>query len=133
MSKKVLNEEIHRIKDMMKKINESRFFDDKGEFLGGPDPSQEGGNGGLEYFGEEVDAFMNDNFPEMTDNLNYDYSSYKDRHGDFVMTIGIKTKDGSELSDEFRQAVHDAFNVSDEDEGYIQVSQTHAGPELDFE
>ncbi len=129
MDKKLLNEEINKIKDMMKKINEGRFFDDSGEFLGGPDPSQE--DGGYEYFGEEVDAFVNDGFPEMSDNLDYDYSYGKDKYGDHETRIKIKTKDGSELSNEFRQAVHDSFNVGDEDEDYIVVVKSYSGPDFD--
>lgn len=53
--KKQLNEEISRIKNMMKKINEGRFFDDKGEFLGGPDPSWEDDDDD-DYSGEESDG-----------------------------------------------------------------------------
>lgn len=131
MKNKLLNEELRRIKDMMKKINESRFFDDSGEFLGGPNPADE--EGGDEYFGEEVDAFVNNNFPEMNNNLDYDYSYVKDRYGDQQTRIKITTKDGSELSNEFREAVHDKFNVYDEYYDYIEVVRSYSGPDFDMD
>lgn len=131
MKKKLLNEELSRIKNMMKKINEGRFFDDSGEFLGGPDPSQE--DGGDEYFGEEVDAFISDSFPEMIDNLDYDFSYGKNKYGDEETHIKIKTKDGSELPNEFREAIHDSFNVTDEDDDYIVVTKSYSGPDFDID
>lgn len=129
MKKKLLNEEINKIKSMMKKIHEGRFFDDSGEFLGGPNPADE--EGGDEYFGEEVDGFINDSFPEMSDNLDYDYSYIKDRYGDQQTRIKIRTKDGSELSNEFREAVRDRFNVDDEDNDFIEVVRSYSGPDYD--
>lgn len=132
MKNKLLNEELRRIKDMMKKINESRFFDDSGEFLGGPDPSEDDYNHD-EYFEEKLTNFISKNFPEMDNNLDLEFSYRKGKFDTQETRIKITTIDGSEIPEQFREEIRDEFNVSDEDEDYIEVLMVYDGPDYDVD
>lgn len=131
MKSKILNEEISRIKDMMRKINEG-MYDSKGNFTGGPDPKEDDYMED-ESFGEEVDEHIRNNFPELFDKLDYDISYDTDRHGDERQRIKLTMKDGSELPYEFKDSIENEFNVIADGDDFITVGRSYSGFEPDFD
>jgi len=131
MNKKLLNEEIRKIKSMMRKINEG-MFTDKGDFKGGPDPREEDyDDTGFEQLGKEIDEFISEKYPELLEKIDYDYSSGRDKYGDEEIKIKIMTKDGSPLPEEFELSLDDRFNVGESGDNFVVVKRSFAGPDPD--
>jgi hypothetical protein len=118
--KKLLNEEIRKIKTMMKKLNEG-MYDRHGNYMGGNPPEWEDEPDYGEEQLAEVEDFIKENFPNEAENLEVEFDSYIDEGTEHYVRIKITTKDGTNMSDDMIETMYENFNKVDGDDGYMTV------------
>jgi hypothetical protein len=141
MKKQNLKEQVSRIKNIMRSINED-MFDKKGNFMGGPNPDWESESN---FQPESPDQYLKNMFGEDIDVEITDKKekSGVNRHGDNFesVTFTMVYNGGQELPQEMYDAldneyIMDGDELDTEDGGvknvyYVTKQETYSGPEPD--